>query len=300
MKFGILISLVLGLSQFALAQVTDTLGYAEFSEGTPFLYQSPNGGYAFGTNGYNDVAKAQTYSHDNSFVLRQVLIGFGDVQFESQDSTSSVRVNVYDNNGFGITSLGQVDSIAPDSVLAFVDIPVYELLDDGSLTEADFTGSTLPIFGEFSVGLDFSNVANGDTVGLVSTTDGDAADTYNAWELTENGDWFTVEQPSYSWGLQVDFAIFPVIDENDPAGVSDESLIRFSLYPNPCSDWLKIRSETRETVTASIHDLSGKKIVDYSLGKENETLDLSGLESGVYLLSIYSETSTSTQRFIKQ
>ena len=299
MKFGILISLVLGLGQFALAQVTDTLGYAEFLEGTPFLYQSPNGGYAFGTNGYNDVAKAQTYSHDNSFVLRQVLIEFGDVQFESQDSTSSVRVNVYDNNGFGITSLGQVDSIAPDSVLAFVDIPVYELQDDGSLTEAVFTGSALVISRRFSVGVDFSNVASGDTVGLVSTTDGDT-DTYNAWELTENGDWFTVEQPSYSWGLQVDFAIFPVIDENDPAGVSDKTALNFSVYPNPCSDWLKIRCGTREAFTASVHDLSGKKISDSSLARENEILDVSRLDPGIYLLSIYSESSVATQRFIKQ
>ena len=44
------------------AQVTDTLGFDEFYLGTPVLYSSPNGGYAFGNNGYGDKAKAQTYS----------------------------------------------------------------------------------------------------------------------------------------------------------------------------------------------------------------------------------------------
>ncbi|MGB1318643.1 MAG: hypothetical protein ACPG5W_10565, partial [Flavobacteriales bacterium] len=158
MKFGFILGLVLVLGNHTFAQGTDTLGYADFLLGTPSLYESPNGGYAFGVNGYNDVAKAQSFSNENSFVLTEVLLEFGDVTFESGDSTSSIRVNVYDNYGNGITSLGQADSIAPDSVLAFVDVPVYELSDDGSLTSVDFSSTVLAIFSRFSVGVEFSNL----------------------------------------------------------------------------------------------------------------------------------------------
>ena len=48
MKTGIL-SILLCLSiQMGFAQVTDTLGYLEFMQGTSTLYESPNGGFAFG------------------------------------------------------------------------------------------------------------------------------------------------------------------------------------------------------------------------------------------------------------
>ncbi|MFT4595637.1 MAG: hypothetical protein ACI9UR_000603 [Bacteroidia bacterium] len=299
MKIGIIISLVFGLSQIALSQVTDTLGYASFTDGTPILYQSPNGGFAFGTNGYNDVAKAQSYSHDNAFVLRQVLLEFGEVIFQSEDSASSVRVNVYDNYGFGVTSVGQADSIAPDSVLSFVEIPVYQIAYDGSLTVADFTGSSLVISSRFSVGVDFTNVAIGDTVGLISTTDGDAPDSFDAWELSENGNWFTVEQPSYSWGLEVDFAIFPVIDENDPAGVEDLAQFDFSLFPNPCVDEIRLNTTLDKKYAFSIVDLSGRELSQSLVKRQGNVLNVASLSSGVYLLNITVEESSFSQRFVK-
>ncbi len=297
MKIRILVILTLFLFQLSQAQTTITLGIDSFSSGTTTLYTSPNGGYAFGTNGYEDKAKAQSYSHDHVFVLRQVLVQFGAAIFASGDSTSHVTVNVYDNNGFGVTSLGQLDSIAPDSILGSVSIPVYQLLDDGTFTVADFSNDTIVIHQRFSVGVEFSGIAIGDTVGINSTTDGDANGTFNAWELTSNNNWFTVEEDVFSWGLDVDFAIFPVIDENHPASIDQPHVERPYVYPNPCTDVLRLSNmDPRSEIT--VIDLLGKK-QNVAYHASSGIIDTSSLTTGVYFLSFSYLGQTRIVRFIK-
>lgn len=266
------------------AQVTDTLGFANFQLGTTALYASPNGGFAFGNNGYGDRVKAQSYYHENPFVLREVLLQFGDVNFSSEDSSSTVRVTVYDNHGVGITSFGTSDSIAPDSILAFVDVPVYSLVDDGTWSSADFSNDSLVIYARFSVGIDLSFLAEGDTVGLNSTTDGDASGTYNAWEMNNNGSWFTIEEPSYSWGLEVDLAIFPVIDDNDPASVSELGPTEYNIFPNPAIDHLSISFSKQATWNVSILAPTGQLLRQESVQGTAFEMDISELANGMYLV----------------
>lgn len=298
MKFGIISALLFMSYQFGYAQVTDTLGYEEFMLGTPTLYESPNGGYAFGNNGYGDKAIAQSYRNENSFVLREVLIEFGAVNFNSGDSTSSITVNVYNNYGQGTTSFGSTDSIAPDSVLGSVEIPVYQLLDDGSLTSVSFSHDTVVIFNRFSVGVEYNNMNTADTVGVISTTDGDAVDSFDAWELSSNGDWFTVEEGAFSWGLEVDFAIFPVIDENDPAGITDFEVNEITVFPNPTTEFLYLPTR-QQSKTVVIYNALGEEMnrqnLDGSVGK----LDVSSLVPGLYQITLNEDKLISTAKFIK-
>jgi hypothetical protein len=296
MKIRILIVLNLFLFQMSQGQ-TITLGLDSFSSGTTTLYTSPNGGYAFGTNGYEDRAKAQSYRHDRSFVLKQVLIQFGVASFGSGDSTSHITVNIYDNYGSGVTSLGQIDSIAPDSILGSVSIPVYQVLDDGTFTIADFSFDTIVIHNRFSVGVDFTGLAIWDTVGINSTTDGDAPDTFNAWELTSNNDWFTVEEEVFSWGLDVDFAIFPVIDENDPASVDQRSIERPYVFPNPCTDVLRM-SGVDLNFSISVIDVLGKQ-QNIFYNAQSGVIDTSQLIAGVYFLSVLDQGQTRVIKFMK-
>jgi len=299
MKITLTSALFLLLAITANAQVTDTLGYSNFMIGTEVMYTSPNGGYAFGNNGYGDKVKAQTYTHESSFVLRSVLFKFGDVVFESGDSTSVIRVNIYDNHGFGITSFGSSDSIAPDSVLGFVDIPVYDLFDDGSLTNVEFDSDTIVIFSKFSVGIDLTHLANGDTVGLLSTTDGDAMGSINAWELTANNSWFTVEESAFSWGLDVDFAIFPVIDENDPARVIEQTLPEISLFPNPCANVLMVHGIECIDCQILVYDPVGRLVAMQQFEGGSKPIDVSGLHSGIYILTVSDGFISTSNQFIK-
>lgn len=286
--------LLIGLT--AIAQDT-TLGYTEYLQGTPILYTSPNGGYAFGNNGYGDKAKAQSYTYQDPLLLKEVLLLFGDVIFASGDSSSTVRVNVYDNVGQGVTSIGISDSIAPDGILASIDLAVHELLDDGNFTHADFAGIMLEVDERFSVGIDLTMLSVGDTVGLMSTTDGDAAGSFNAWELAANDTWFTIEDPTFSWGLDVDLAIFPVFE--NPNGVSEfPEEVPWSIYPNPSIESVRVSMNNSDSWQLTVRDVLGKQVYsDYFIGRSH-TFDVNNLENGVYLISVTNSDRTSTQRLI--
>ncbi|MBL4585838.1 MAG: T9SS type A sorting domain-containing protein [Flavobacteriales bacterium] len=293
----ILIFLLICVNLSAYAQVTDTLGYSEFFSGTDTLYESPNGGFAFGNNGYGDKAKAQTYSDTNSFVLREVWMLFGEVSFGSGDSASVIHVNVYENRGVGV-SASTSDSVAPSSILGSVDIPIHQLLDDGNFSIADFTNTTLVIYEPFSVGIDMSDISPGDTVGLISTTDGDAGGSSNAWEKTANDVWFTVDHATFSWGLDVDLAIFPVIDENDPAGISEKSELEWSIYPNPSRENIWLRLPHNEQWQMTIRDVLGKAVFEASFFGRSNSVNVSQFDKGIYFLSVSNKQWTSTKRLI--
>ncbi len=279
------------------AQVTDTLGFQSFLEGTESLYSSPNGGYAFGNNGYGDRAKAQTFTHDHAFVLRSVLVKFGAVQYTSNNPNSVVRVNVYDNYNAGVTTSGPIDSIAPDSVLGYFDIPVSSILTDGNYTEANFSFDTLAIFSSFSVGVDFTFLAPGDTVGLITTTDGDAMERQNTWEQVSNGTWITTISP-YSWALDVDLAIFPVIDENDPAGISDVAPLQLAVYPNPTSGSITIELPHFDVWNMELVTMDGKLLLQNASASNQVNLDLSSYPSGVHVLRMFNQEQLFVNRII--
>jgi hypothetical protein len=303
MKKSVLICVSIFLSFITNAQITDTLGFAQYATGTETLYQSPNGGYAFGNNGYGDKAKAQAFSLDNSFVIRDVLLKFGAVEFNSGDSSSSVIVNIYNSGGPGVTLFSINDSIAPDSAIATVQVPVYQLVtNDYSI--ANFNAETIVFQANerFFVSLEFDSLAIGDTLGLLSTTDGDATNTINAWELTSDNDWVVVAQNSYSWDLNVDFAIFPRVDVNDPAGIDDYSSRKsIAVYPNPCTDFVELRNLDHQSLngTLSIYSVSGEVVLTQSVQSSSDQIDVRNLASGLYTAVYTDESQRSVVRIVK-
>lgn len=278
------------------AQVTDTLNWERFQEGTATLYTSPNGGYIFGKNGYGDRAKAQTFAHTESHVLRAALMQFGTVTFSSGDPESKLRVYVYANNGIGRTTNGMVVN-APDSVLAFKDVPMSSLPTDGGLFEVDLSDSSLAFFGMFSIGIDLTMLAEGDTVALMSTTDGDGENRQAVWELEANGEWITV-LTAFSWELDVDLAIFPLVDVNDPLNVPDLA-VDARLFPNPTKDLLTLHIGFRSHWQAQLMGMDGRIMKTFSFTDDKATVDMSELPSGVYVLRVSDGIRSTTQRVIR-
>jgi len=303
MKRILLTGCVLLSTTWVQAQVSDTLGTDVFETATETLYTAPNGGYAFGNNGYGDRAKAQSFVHPSSFVVRGVLLKFGDVQFNSQDSTSYLTVNIYANDGVGVSMYSNSDSIAPGTVLSSTTVPVYELMDDGSQTLVDFSFDTVVIQPQqrFSVGIDLTSLAPGDTVGLVSTTDGDAAGRYDAWELTAQGNWIVVAHPAYSWNLEVDLGIFVMIDENDPAGTERLTYgTDWSLYPNPTSRFIQLDLPSPQgPYQVEMYNTLGEQVFVQQRYFPGSALDVGQLPAGQYTVRIHSESVSVSTLFIK-
>jgi hypothetical protein len=87
--------------------------------------------------------------------------------------------------------------------------------------------------------------------------------------------------------------------EEGVLGTSETSVVPFQLYPNPVIDVLTIRtSETN--YTAALYNMQGQEL--FRSGNNNGTMkmDYSTYPTGIYLLSLSSETVTETLKIVKQ
>lgn len=115
---------------------------------------------------------------------------------------------------------------------------------------------------------------------------------------TWNGGLGTINMDFYSPQLIWDF-LAPKSCLN--SSVAEEN-ISIEIYPNPVDDQLIIQSNSTDGMII-ITDFSGKKIVHTALDCKNQTIDLFGLESGIYFIYIYSENAvqiTKNQIFVKK
>lgn len=83
--------------------------------------------------------------------------------------------------------------------------------------------------------------------------------------------------------------------------VSDKPADRFKLYPNPASDELYVGATNNfKTYGYFIYDAMGKRVGSGNLGTENRRVDITGLPSGLYTLTIYENYEATTLTFVKQ
>jgi hypothetical protein len=282
---------------------TDTLYWGNTSA-QPTLIGSQNGGFVVGNNGYGDLAKVQAFFADqpplpgNAIALEEVIIWFGAKDFSSGDSVNSIlKINAYRLNANGTASSGTVNT-APGTVLASVDLPIA-LADTGS---ALGDGGNIIAFPnpvwlgfDFGVGVDFSALAAGDTIGIVSTTDGGAFFPDMSWEKWDNNAWYTMKQ---AWPLDIDFAIWPIVD-NNPTGLGEEIAINgvklYQNFPNPSANGTTTITyeigNNAKNIVMNIFDAKGRMVMEInegakSMGKYTVNIDANQLSSGVYYYTI--------------
>jgi hypothetical protein len=80
-----------------------------------------------------------------------------------------------------------------------------------------------------------------------------------------------------------------------PTGVNDNEINRIKFYPNPVTDIINIDYE--KDLTIKLFDLYGHLLLT---GRNNKTLDLSGIKPGLYILEIKTEEGLSRQKLIKR
>ncbi len=79
-------------------------------------------------------------------------------------------------------------------------------------------------------------------------------------------------------------------------GVSEITKDLFSVYPNPVSEILNIKSDEK-ILSVSIYDMSGRAM---NVGAVNNQIDVRHLQSGTYLLEIKTSSGKQTKKFIKK
>lgn len=78
--------------------------------------------------------------------------------------------------------------------------------------------------------------------------------------------------------------------------VSESNQNNISIYPNPAKNYLNFKGFT-DAISVSVYDILGKKVIGATLNL-NQSLDVSSLNNGLYILKF--EDINSTYKFIKQ
>lgn len=248
---------------------TDTL-WGNFFNGSPTIYSSANGGYVVGVNGYDDLAKAQAFiTTSGAYAVEGALVWFGAKEITSGNANSKVTVKYYNMNGTGSTTAG-TGQPAPGTAVSSVDLLMTDIDTTMGNINAITFAAPIAVAGDYAVGVDLSTVAAGDTTGIVSTADGDAGGSELSWEKWSDNSWHTMFE---AWPLDIDFAIFPVVDMN-AAGVAEMGFtngIKLGQnQPNPFNNTsvISYELENNSDVTLVIYDLAGKMIKTVEAGSQ--------------------------------
>ncbi len=79
--------------------------------------------------------------------------------------------------------------------------------------------------------------------------------------------------------------------ETSQLSTTDVNVLDFKVYPNPAKDHITIASHTNETIAVSVFDVLGKNVLNRNLNANN-TLNVSGLSKGLYVMKITSASNS--------
>lgn len=103
---------------------------------------------------------------------------------------------------------------------------------------------------------------------------------------------------SFPTGLNADAV---AIDYRTPVGVQTEpENASISIYPNPVVDFLRIKTNL-PAKQVTVMDITGRVVYNNTaISSENIQIDCSGFPSGVFFISVLTESGKITKKFIRQ
>jgi hypothetical protein len=254
------------------------------------VYSAPDSGYVAGNNKYGDREKAQFFSlskmgFQQPATIQNVAVYVGIKTMNSLPEDIFVRIYESDTSSFQPGNLLATSNPLNLSAISTGGIAsLFSFISPVSVVDSFFISVVLP-------------QANGDTIALVSTLDDCSAVTGWSWELWSNGTWHTLLN---SWILDIDLAVFPIMDLPFNVGIQ-ESLnnAAVTLYPNPASEManLAFNLPAQANTTVTVINQTGAEMMFYEMGLldkgvHNFSMELSGLPNGTYTLSIRSDRFT--------
>ena len=84
-----------------------------------------------------------------------------------------------------------------------------------------------------------------------------------------------------------------------PSSVSESTLAKVNVYPNPANSTLNVASLENGAVV-SVLNIAGNVVKQKTAFSERITFDLSNLESGIYVLNVISNGKFTQEKFIKK
>lgn len=199
----------------------------------PTLYNSSNGGYVVGTNGYSDQEKAQRF--DGCDISSISGVGFW-IGGKTVGANDSIHAKVY-----SVTVAGAPGTLLGTSLpVAFSDIDTnFNLLDTMSFFH--FASPIATSNEDFFISLEVSGGA-GDTLGIVTSADPCSFNVGYSYEKWSDGTWHSL---AIAWPLDLDLFVFPILNYENlstPTAIDDTTVtsknfgieIEFTLNDNDC------------------------------------------------------------------
>lgn len=272
---------------------TDTIIDFFQSSGTT-LIESPNGGYVSGTNGYGDSEKLQAFYPLRSESVLGAFIWFGSKTYNSLDTLSRVCLKVKN-----------IDTSETNTAPFFRGIT--NTIDSTWISMADVdTGLTFPnglqyfafdspvlVNSFFAIGLNFDSLARDssgsllDSLALFHSAKDSVLAVGMSWEKW-NGNYKRIVD---TWGFDLSFAIFPVIDTtlNSLNKIEIEHL---DIYPNPCNQSFSFNiPENKKFLSISIMSIDGRLVFNANLHENQSMFELNttSFPTGYYVVKIQNE-----------
>ena len=102
----------------------------------------------------------------------------------------------------------------------------------------------------------------------------------------------------YFSGMTGTYLLEVHINRNGGIGIDEEYATNLILYPNPVKDLLHVGCDNLKQY--DVFSVDGKLIRSSQTDSDEDIIDLSGLESGIYMLRITSDKGAVTRRIIKE
>lgn len=293
----LLLSLAVLATGFAVNAQLDTI--SGHMSGTPTLYLSGGTGYVTGNNDYGDIGKYQRFDASHGLVatgtMNEVLLWVP----VKDDNGGSFEVRIIDFTGGTAGSVLATETVT----LASVDTSLAGYSPLGtSLAYNVSVPLTTPISvtsaSDILVGVALPTTA-GDTMALVSNTDGDFADAgTHTWEQWNDNSWISINDgTNNSWQLDIALAVFPVVDF--VAGLTEEEM-NFNAYPNPAADVLNFTSDV-DVATVSVISMDGKIVSTQEFGVNAGSINVADLTTGSYIYEVVAtDGSVIRNTFVKK
>lgn len=88
------------------------------------------------------------------------------------------------------------------------------------------------------------------------------------------------------------------VEPSNIVGISEKAGVAFSVFPNPAKDQLTVSGDFNNSA-AQIVDQTGKTVQEISNLTSGSTIEINGLEKGIYFLVLTSNGTKSIQKFAK-
>ena len=96
-------------------------------------------------------------------------------------------------------------------------------------------------------------------------------------------------------------SMYGTITVTSTAGISENNLLSFEIYPNPVSDVLNIQLPTgTEKAEVSVFDYTGRLVSSKTISSNDSTLDVQNISKGIYIIRVATNSKIGVQRFSKK